>query len=89
MSKEPRDQELTFEACYERLQEIVQALEEGERSLDESIALYEEGMGCLSRCIRLLDEAEKKIQMLVPDEEGKPTLVDYETGESTGEDGPS
>ena len=86
MTRQPDLQEATFEVCYERIESIVKNLEEGEKSLDESIGLYEEGMACLDRCLRLLDDAEQKIQMLIPGEKGAPKLVDYRREEAGGED---
>ena len=43
-------------------------------------------MACLDRCLRLLDDAEQKIQMLIPGEKGAPKLVDYRREEAGGED---
>lgn len=53
-----------FEALYERLQATTARLESGELSLDESLALYEEGMQLARRCQRLLAEAEQRIEVL-------------------------
>jgi exodeoxyribonuclease VII small subunit len=49
---------------YTRLHEIVAQLERGELSLDESLALYEQGVQLASACQRLLDQAEQRVQML-------------------------
>jgi exodeoxyribonuclease VII small subunit len=54
----------SFEAVYKRLEETVRRLEEGGLTLDESIALYEEGMTLARTCQTLLDQAELKITSL-------------------------
>ncbi len=53
-----------FEALYERLQQVTQRLESGELSLDDSVALYDEGMRLAARCQALLAEAEQRIEIL-------------------------
>jgi len=60
-------QELTFEQAYARLEEIVERLEAGELSLDDSVALYEEGQRLAQRCGALLDAAELRVQQLNED----------------------
>ncbi|MDP7035203.1 MAG: exodeoxyribonuclease VII small subunit [Planctomycetota bacterium] len=74
----------SFEVSFDRLEEIVKVLESGQGTLDESITLYEEGMACLKCCHDLLKKAEKKIQLLMTDEEGKPYLQDF-TGADTSD----
>jgi exodeoxyribonuclease VII small subunit len=54
----------SFEAVYTRLEETVRRLEEGGLTLDESIALYEEGMDLARRCQALLDQAELRVTNL-------------------------
>ncbi len=54
----------SFEAVYKRLEETVRRLEEGGLTLDESIALYEEGMQLARSCQVLLDQAELKVTNL-------------------------
>ena len=53
-----------FERMYARLEESVQKLEQGGLSLEQSIALYEEGMQLAKQCQERLDEAELKITKL-------------------------
>lgn len=52
---------MSFEKALERLEQIVQRLEAGETTLDESLALFEEGAALSQLCSRRLDEAEQKI----------------------------
>lgn len=53
-----------FEALYQRLDETVQKLENGGLTLEESVAMYEEGMKLAKRCQELLQEAELKVTRL-------------------------
>ena len=48
---------LNFEQAMTRLEEIVRALENGSATLDESLKLYEEGIGLVRTCSAKLDEA--------------------------------
>ena len=60
-----------FEALMERLEVIVEQLEQGELPLEQSIALYEEGVGLTKAGMARLDEADHKVRLLLqPDGEG-------------------
>ncbi|MQC17646.1 MAG: exodeoxyribonuclease VII small subunit [Chloroflexi bacterium] len=54
----------SFEALYQRLEEIAQRLEAGDMSLEESVALYEEGMRLAEQCQVLLADVEQRIDVL-------------------------
>jgi exodeoxyribonuclease VII small subunit len=54
----------SFEELYRRLEEAVEKLEKGGLPLEESIALYEEGMELAKRCQDVLDKAELRITKL-------------------------
>jgi len=56
--------DLTFEQAYEQLEKIVEKLEAGELSLDESMALFEEGIKLERLCGERLDGAELRINEL-------------------------
>ncbi len=56
---------LDFEASMKRLETIVEELESGELSLEDSIARYEEGVKLSRGLTTRLDEAEKRIERLV------------------------
>jgi exodeoxyribonuclease VII small subunit len=64
MPKEPTTKREAFETLYTRLEEHVEKLERGGLSLDESIALYEQGMTLARACQERLEEAEQKITKL-------------------------
>lgn len=62
---------LSFEKALEDLEKIVEKLEKGGLSLSESLALFEKGIK-LARFLREeLEKAEKKVSILLKDEEGK------------------
>lgn len=59
--------ELNFEESMESLEKIVQELETGDLNLDDSIKKFEEGMKISKECNKFLEEAEKKITVLIND----------------------
>ena len=61
---------LTFEEAILRLEEIVRALESGSAPLDESLSLFEEGVGLVKLCSAKLDGAEQRVKMLVLNPDG-------------------
>jgi exodeoxyribonuclease VII small subunit len=69
----------TFEQAISRLGEIVDSLEEGEQPLEESIALFEEGMTLAKSSQEILDRAERRIEELLGvDGQGKPVVREIE-----------
>jgi exodeoxyribonuclease VII small subunit len=60
----------SFEEALKRLEEIVGELERGEVPLEETLALFEEGVKLSKFCRSKLDEAEKRVDLLLKDEEG-------------------
>ncbi|NLD44882.1 MAG: exodeoxyribonuclease VII small subunit [Chloroflexi bacterium] len=56
---------LSFEDSYTRLEQVIKMLENGELTLEESVALYEEGMSLAKHCGRHLDRAELKVSQLL------------------------
>lgn len=60
-----------FEDALKRLEEIVGLLEGDESSLEEGLKRYEEGIKLVRFCSKKLQEAEKKIEVLSRDEEGR------------------
>lgn len=60
----------SFEEAMQELERIVEELESGELTLEQSLARYERGVQAARRCRQVLDDAEKKLQMLVSDEQG-------------------
>jgi len=56
---------LSFEESYARLDEVIEALEAGDRSLKDSLALYEEGVRLAARCEEQLRAAELRLTELL------------------------
>lgn len=59
-----------FEASLKKLEEVVRKLEGGTLSLDDSIKAFEEGVRHAAFCAKKLDEAERKVEMLVKQRDG-------------------
>lgn len=70
-----------FEVSLKKLEELVQCLEEGELSLDDSLKSFEEGMALAQSCRERLEEAEKKIEVLMKTKEGRRIEKDLEEGD--------
>lgn len=56
---------LSFEDGYDRLEQVIQRLEQGELSLEESVALFEEGIQLARHCGHKLDDAELRVSELL------------------------
>jgi exodeoxyribonuclease VII small subunit len=67
-----------FETSLEKLESIIRKLEEGDLSLEESLKCFEEGMKLARLCEARLNEAQKKIEILMKDKEGKKVPKDFE-----------
>ncbi|MBQ0010402.1 MAG: exodeoxyribonuclease VII small subunit [Ruminococcus sp.] len=63
----------TFEEALARLDEIVRQMETGSARLDESLALFEEGVGLVKFCTGELDRAEQNVKIVQQGEHGEPT----------------
>ena len=70
MAKKEREKK-RFEEALDELEKVVERLESGELSLEDSLAAFEEGIGLVKFCNQKLTEVEKKIELLVKDKEGK------------------
>jgi exodeoxyribonuclease VII small subunit len=60
-----------FEASLKELEEIVEQLEKGDLKLDETLAKYEMGIKIYKTCYQILESAEKKINVLLKNADGK------------------
>ena len=59
----------TFEAALSRLEEITEELEQGDPGLDKSLKKFDEGIELIKFCNKKLDEARKKVDLLVEQDE--------------------
>lgn len=58
---------IEFEAILARLEALVQDMESGDLSLEESLSKFEEGVSLTKQCQRALDSAKLRIEKLMPD----------------------
>ncbi|MFO1518221.1 MAG: exodeoxyribonuclease VII small subunit [bacterium] len=72
------DKKLKFEGALQKLEEIVKKLEEGDLPLDQSLKVFEEGMGLAQFCEKSLNEAEGKVEKLMTDTRGERKRVPFE-----------
>ena len=62
--------ELDFEHAYQELESIVERMERGEQSLENSLSDFERGVTLMKHCHSVLKEAEQKVEILVKDNNG-------------------
>ena len=74
--------EKTFEASLNELENIVRQLEEGDLPLEVSLKLFEDGVKLSRACRDRLDQAERRIEVLLKDADGNLVLEDMESGHS-------
>jgi exodeoxyribonuclease VII small subunit len=65
----------SFADSLARLETIVAELETGDLPLETSLELFEEGIGVVKRCTRKLDEAEKRVEVLLKEADGEVTTA--------------
>ena len=70
----------TFAARMKRLEKIVTQLESEELDLEKAVALFEEGVSLTKECRRMLSEAEKKVEILLKQEDGHVVARDFDPG---------
>ncbi len=72
-----------FEKDLEKLEQIVQNLEKGDLTLEEALKQFEEGIRLARQCEKALSEAERKIEILLRNEEGEIEAKPFELSETT------
>lgn len=68
------DKKQTFETSLKELERIVRRLEDGDLALEDSLKLFEDGVKLSRECQARLDQAERRIEVLLKDENGNPQL---------------
>lgn len=76
--KNNQEQAKTFEASLEALERIVQELEQGDLPLEKSLELFEQGIGLSRQCQERLSQAERRIEILLRDNQGRPVVSAFE-----------
>lgn len=73
--------EKNFEASLKELEQIVEQLEAGDLPLERSLELFEQGVKLSRDCQKRLDEAERKVELLLKNNDGAFSKVVVEEGE--------
>jgi exodeoxyribonuclease VII small subunit len=68
----------TFESSLEELERIVRELEQGELTLEKSLELFEQGVKLSRECQERLNQAERRIEMLTRDNQGRAIVTAFE-----------
>jgi len=80
MAKEAKKiEDIKFEDALSRLESIVEKLEGGELSLEESLTAFEEGIRLSRICSKRLEEAERKIEVLTKGEDGQLQVENFDS----------
>ena len=83
--KEDNDKPKSFEASLEALEHIVHQLEDGDLPLEKSLELFEDGIRLSRQCQERLNQAERRIEILLRDSQGRPTVSTFEAAGTISE----
>ena len=72
------DQPKSFEASLEALEKIVHELERGDLPLEKSLELFEQGIALSRQCQERLSQAERRIEVLLRDNQGRTVVSPFE-----------
>ena len=70
-----------FEDALARLETIVNELEKGDLPLNDSLKIFEEGIKLSKTCLKILDDSERKVEILVQETGGKKRLQAFSVDE--------
>ncbi len=70
----------TFETSLEALEQIVRELERGDLPLEKSLELFEQGIRLSRECQERLNQAERRIEVLMRDNQGRPIVAPFDAG---------
>jgi len=79
----------SFEASLEALEQIVHQLENGDLPLEKSLELFEDGIRLSRQCQERLNQAERRIEILLRDNQGRPAVSAFEEARSISDNGPT
>ena len=77
-----KERDQSFESSLASLEQIVARLESGELSLERALELFEEGVGLARRCQSQLEDAERKVEMLLR-ERGEIRIIPFDASKDT------
>ena len=72
---------IKFEDALARLETIVTELEKGDLPLNDSLKIFEEGIKLSKTCLKILDDSERKVEILVQETGGKKRLQAFSVDE--------
>jgi len=72
-----KEKELSFEKALEKLENIVESLEEGNMPLEDTLKMFSEGMNLLKNCEEKLKVVETKIEKLINEKNGEITTEPF------------
>lgn len=75
--KNNEPQAKSFETSLQALEEIVHRLEQGDLALEESLGLFEQGIRLARECQERLSQAERRIEVLLRDQQGRSTVTAF------------
>lgn len=71
ITEEAPEDTLSFEMGVQQLEKIVKALEQKDLALEKALSLFKDGVGLVQYCSRVLDQAEKQMEILLEDPDGQ------------------
>lgn len=74
----------TFESSLEELERIVRQLEQGELTLEKSLELFEQGVTLSRDCQERLNQAERRIEILMRDNQGRASVRPFDPESELG-----
>jgi len=83
--KNNAEQAKSFEASLEALEQIVHELENGDLPLEKSLELFEQGIKLSRQCQERLSQAERRIEILLRDNQGRPVVSAFEDSKLTSQ----
>ncbi|HZE64680.1 MAG TPA: exodeoxyribonuclease VII small subunit [Pyrinomonadaceae bacterium] len=83
--KNNAEQAKSFEASLEALEQIVHELEHGDLPLEKSLELFEQGIKLSRQCQERLSQAERRIEILLRDNQGRPVVSAFEDSKLTSQ----
>ena len=83
--KNNEEQAKTFESSLEALEQIVRELERGDLPLEKSLELFEDGIRLSRQCQERLSQAERRIEVLLRDNQGRPVVSTFEEAKTISE----
>ena len=71
------EQNMSFEASMQRLEQIVRTMERGDVALEESLKLFQEGTELVRNCNQLLENAQLQVKKIMTAPDGSPVEEDF------------